>query len=145
MRWEKKLPARRVEKKKYEVEKKALQILRRVRGDSLQFHGELSFHQKLNGTLPTDPYGSCDRAMRYSGFFGLRSVDPVGDFGGNHPPFSQGFSSLLSFPSLSKSRPSTSPPSSLRRYVELVAPKAPLWAKRAALPHCKPGKLFQKI
>ena len=23
---------------------------------------------------------SCDRAIRYSGFFGLRSVGPVGDF-----------------------------------------------------------------
>ena len=31
------------------------------------------FHQKLNGTWPTDPEESCDRAIRYSGFFGVRS------------------------------------------------------------------------
>ena len=31
-----------------------------------------TLHQKLNGTLPTDPYVSCDRAIRYSGFFGVR-------------------------------------------------------------------------
>ena len=38
--------------------------------------GNPPFHQKLNGTLPTDR----DRAIRYSGFFGVRSVGPVGDF-----------------------------------------------------------------
>ena len=40
------------------------------------------FHQKLNGTLPTDPGPSKlrVRAIRYSGFFGVRSVGPVGDF-----------------------------------------------------------------
>ena len=26
-----------------------------------------TIHQKLNGTLPTDPQVSCDRAIRYSG------------------------------------------------------------------------------
>ena len=36
-------------------------------------------HQKLNGTLPTDPEVSCDRAIRYSGL-GIRSGGPVGDF-----------------------------------------------------------------
>ena len=31
--------------------------------------------------IPTDPEKvSCDRAIRYSGFFGVRSVGPVGDF-----------------------------------------------------------------
>ena len=43
---------------------------------------ENRFHQKLNGTLPTDP--KVDRTLldthRYSGLFGLRSVGPVGDF-----------------------------------------------------------------
>ena len=36
-------------------------------------------HQNLNGTLPTHPWVSCDRAIRYSGW-GVRSVGPVGDF-----------------------------------------------------------------
>ena len=39
----------------------------------------VTFHQKLNGTSPTDPQVSCDRAIRYSGW-GVRSVGPVGDF-----------------------------------------------------------------
>ena len=39
-----------------------------------------TIHQKLNGTLSTDPQVSCDRAIRYSGFHGVRSVGPVGDF-----------------------------------------------------------------
>ena len=30
-------------------------------------------HQKLNGTLPTDPEQSCDRAIRFSGFFRVHS------------------------------------------------------------------------
>ena len=37
------------------------------------------FHQKLNGSLPTDPQVSCDPAIRYSGL-GVRSVGHVGDF-----------------------------------------------------------------
>ena len=39
-------------------------------------------HQKLNGTESqrTPKKVSCDRANRYSGFFGVRSVGPVGDF-----------------------------------------------------------------
>ena len=37
-------------------------------------------HQKLNGTLPTDPRSvSCDRVIRYLGL-GVRSVGPVGFF-----------------------------------------------------------------
>ena len=37
-------------------------------------------HQKLNGTSPTDPQVSCNRANRYSGL-GVRSAGPtVGDF-----------------------------------------------------------------
>ena len=33
------------------------------------------------GPNPNGPrLGSCDRAIRYSGFFGVRSVGPVGDF-----------------------------------------------------------------
>ena len=40
----------------------------------------LLFHQKLNGTLPTDPL-SC-RVIRYSGLE-VHSVGPVGDFGRN--------------------------------------------------------------
>ena len=41
-----------------------------------------SIHQKLNGTESqrTPDQVSCDRAIRYSGFFGVRSVGPVGDF-----------------------------------------------------------------
>ena len=39
-------------------------------------------HQRLNGTesqrIPDQV--SCGRAIRYSGFFGVRSVGPVGDF-----------------------------------------------------------------
>ena len=29
--------------------------------------------------IPTDPSESCDRVIRYPGFFGVRSVGPVGD------------------------------------------------------------------
>ena len=39
----------------------------------------LIFHQKLNGTLPTDPSVSCDRAVGYSGW-GVRSMGPAGNF-----------------------------------------------------------------
>ena len=41
-----------------------------------------SIHQKLNGTESqrTPDQVSCDRAIRYSGFLGVRSVGPVGDF-----------------------------------------------------------------
>ena len=47
-----------------------------------QKRNKTSLHQKLNGTLPTDPYTSKlrGRAIRYSGFFGVFSVGPVGDF-----------------------------------------------------------------
>ena len=37
------------------------------------------FHQEFNRTLPTDPYASCNRAVRYSGL-GVRSVGPLGNF-----------------------------------------------------------------
>ena len=36
-------------------------------------------HQKLNGTLPTDPWEGYTRAIKYPGL-GVRSVGPVGDF-----------------------------------------------------------------
>ena len=37
------------------------------------------FHQKFEWDLTNGPL-SCDRAIRYSGFFGVRSVGPVGNF-----------------------------------------------------------------
>ena len=36
-------------------------------------HGPWQYVQKLNGTLPTDPHASCNRAIRYSWFRGLFS------------------------------------------------------------------------
>ena len=41
-----------------------------------------TLHPKLNGTESqrTPDQVSCDRAIRYSGFFGVCSVGPVGDF-----------------------------------------------------------------
>ena len=39
-----------------------------------------SFPSIIEWALPTDPQVSCDRAIRFSGFFGVRSVGPVGDF-----------------------------------------------------------------
>ena len=39
-----------------------------------------NIHQKLNGTLPTDPLPTATRAIKYPGFFEVRSVGPVGDF-----------------------------------------------------------------
>ena len=43
---------------------------------------QISILQKLNGTESqrTPDQVSCDRAIRSSGFFGVRSVGPVGDF-----------------------------------------------------------------
>ena len=35
------------------------------------------YYQTLIGTLSTDPYVSCDPAIRYSGLFGVHSVGPV--------------------------------------------------------------------
>ena len=42
------------------------------------FPSNLPIHQKLNGTLPTDPK-EVAKATRYPGS-GVRSVGPVGDF-----------------------------------------------------------------
>ena len=39
------------------------------------------FPSKIEWDLTNGPYQvSCDRAIRYSGLFGVRSVGPVGDF-----------------------------------------------------------------
>ncbi len=45
---------------------------------------------RLNGTLPTDPKVSCDRAIRYSGFFGVRETWVLLEISGKHGTQSHG-------------------------------------------------------
>ena len=52
----------------------SLEKIRRFDSKRVWFPPKIEWYR-----IPTDPYGSCDRAMRYSGL-GVRSVDPVGDF-----------------------------------------------------------------